>query len=299
MGHMTGRKYRKHDLEQITEIVERGPSLAEIGKELGGLTRERARQILKRRGLHNQWVRAKETRQKKQETHNKQIMDKLPELLSVLEQRKTQLLETITWPERKAAEYLWSAGRTDYRMNYDTLVDFFSRYELSVSREERTTLAEFSDQTGLLFTTIASILRKSGLKTLNKPFIEKRILLSHKEKSMINRCKKAYMPCTDLAYFTGLRSYLISQKTQGEKIPVKKLTAKFFWELKYRTAFEVYEARHLKFKKSEISGLLDIHNSTMDYALQHQREIKETIRHDLSLIYKNKIPEKYQFLFSK
>ena len=97
----------------------------------------------------------------------------------------------------------------------------------------------------------------------------------------------------------GIRSYLISQKTNGLKPRAERLTAKFCWNLKYKNAFEIYEAQNLKFKKFEISELFDMDMKVINYAVQHQREIKETIKHDLQIVYRNKIPERYQFLFNK
>jgi len=285
-------KYPRKTILDIIRNHDNFPSLQYIGDRMGNVTREWARQLIVQYGLYEKWVEEKEAYLAREKKQAARLADVLNKLLG-------RQLREMSWPERKANEYFLSAKRRDGRTSYDSLVKLFSEYERAVSLGEKTSITEFGESTGFMYSSVASLLRRNGLSTLNKPNRKRRALVTEEEEELYGRCKKTRMSCPALAYFTGKKSNIIYQRVKADKPRAERVTEKFSLKLDYPKAFEIYEAQNLGYRKFEISELLDMKMPTINYALHHHRRIKETIRHDLRIIYKSKIPERYGFLFSK
>jgi len=279
-------------------VNSRKMTLQAMGGKLG-VSRQRVLQMIKKNRMYDVWVQGanerKESRriesanQKAEISQKKELVSKI---CGILIQARDQKISEEPWPSRKAFEYLYSRKlqRKGTRVNYGNMKKLLEKYQ-----EGNASLTQLAEHSGIREPVISCLLKKMELPTLVIKYRKGRRRFSHSELEFIGRCSNTIMYSTDISYFIGCGGYII--RRHSDKNGGSSLTTLFNSELNYYRAFEIYEAKKLRFKDEDICKLLDMGEKAVEYAFENQKRIENVIRHDLKVIYREKMPERYKFLF--
>jgi len=152
-----------------------------------------------------------------------------------------------------------------------------------------------NNYSGISQTYIGVLLKKMRLKTLERPFMKKRVVTPDYKKEAIGRSSGFKMGHTDIAYFLSLSQHIVSQRRgkSGQHV-IGYFGTK---QLGYSLATQIYEAESLGFNKDETCELLDLRKNLVGYTLKNKKEIKGKLIPMLNILYSDRVPLKFRFLF--
>ena len=278
---------------EIDELVDKGLTLEEIGREVG-INRERVRQYIDFSGQYEQY---RENREKVKEIQGrgKGIKKKIKEMISLLKYRAKQLVESESWPLQKAVECFNFRNQIYNNCTpFSKLYDLFKTYETARNNGERLSLRELGRKADIANTTTGRILESVGVE----PFFGKKEQKIKKRREKMDATKRGLrtdFTCPDIAYFLGLPEHVPGIRYHNIKNHHKgKLIASFDNYRKERKVLtcrlvsQIYEAIDCGFTRGEIIELLDTNNKVIDYYLEHTKEIVHGIVKGLRILYNDK-----------
>ena len=288
---------------EIDSMAEKGLLLKEIGDRVG-LTGERIRQYLHKAGLHE---KRKEARRNIaiQESERKEVLENL--LCGVLSRAYNTEED---WVTRKAFEYVLQRKVEKFdSYSFETLVEFFRKYEKAKNSGKKVSLGNLVKGTGIPYLMGASIVLKAvGLKTLCQPTYRERESTPKEKKEALRRIVKigSDLSSVDIAYFLRIPGRVASQnlKRYGRE-PRRGLRNMYFdvrgnrkktnsgrKDLTYRLASQVYEAVDLGYGIEESAFLLDTSDRVVQTALAHRGEFSNKISKTLKILYPGRTSRK-------
>ncbi len=294
---LTGGKnvyFMKPRGEHVNNLVKQGCTLQEIGKAMGGRTRELARQYIGARGFYDVWAEAKQKRKLIVDREKCLLQEMRGGLVSSLRERVYQLAQSDGWAAEKAVEYLFAVGTT---LHLDNIKRVFERYQDALRTDSKASLEELGMDSDLSHTTVSNILRKTGLKHFNANY--KR--LTRAELMAIKRSERLPLSDQAVAYFLGINGITVRNHRHYrlDYFNYIRLNGLGFGRgrgCNFATTSQIYGAQDAGFTNEEISRLLDLKQITVDSAIKQREsaepEIVRTLRKlygrmDVSQPYKN------------
>lgn len=233
-----GHKIVREGLEKIAE--EGRLTLEEIGEHYGGVTRERARQILEKEGLHAKWKKARERYKQMGKNTLKQLAEKLAGKLYFDFVEKTKE-KPFPKAYQKALEYRFNR-KSVKTYSFDSLVEFFEGYYLAKERGEKLSLEELGKPSGISPQSTGRILEEVGEESLYGA--RERKLLTKEQIRFVERAIKSS------ARLNYIAMGKIAKDSKGWEIPYYIFVQR---ALKRKIKRDAPIAIHLGFRKGKVS----------------------------------------------
>lgn len=278
---------------EIDELIDRGLSLADIGKEFG-IGKEAVRQYIEYSGQYEFF------RRKREETKEKKRKEKINEknifrsIHGFVEARARQLAKEQGWAYEMAVEYyLTHPFKIRYRTPFEKLVKLFELYEKARKKGEKVILRELADYAGFNFPFYPrQILRKVGLAPIHR---ENKIRKREKM-AATRRGFELPLPAVDVGYFLGLdnistirnRFQRIGERPEYETINIFVSLQTYNRKLTYKLVSEIYEAKDCGFKRKEIAELVSRSEEYVDRALEERNVYEPFLIDCLRELYNDK-----------
>src|SRR3989344_3945159 len=210
---------------EIDNLILEGKTLQEIGDAVG-LTRERIRQYINGSGQYDLYRGKRQEIEKiKKEINSnedtpynrKRNVKNVANLVRLLGLEKSK---SEPWPVRKSLEYVLSRKGINIfnKKNYtvDDILPILKRYEEAKNNNKKLSLEELGAGTRLGFSAVSRVLKEVGLEPLYGTR-ERRSPLNNEEKKVILRVKDTKLTSPDVAYFSNLNFWQISQYLERKK----------------------------------------------------------------------------------
>ncbi|MEM7826875.1 MAG: hypothetical protein QXQ40_01480 [Candidatus Aenigmatarchaeota archaeon] len=275
------RNPRKKDkYEGLELLIEYAPTLGEMGRYYGK-TRERMRQVLKEKGLHEKWKRERTKRAEKR----REMMRRLAETIYLVALKRSDIAF------QKASEYYYKFSRT---ISLSSLIDFFERYYSAKGAGKRMSLKMLSEPFEISISTASRILKKVKEEPLyykNKKAERKRI--RNDELEIINRALNidTRLSFSDISKILenvyGIRCNRMTLNRRA-KFRRKRCFKKFGYpegDISYAKAMDLLDALDAGLQKEEAMEYAGIKTEkAYNFILSHKDEIKEEIKKFISAI---------------
>ncbi len=277
---------------RLEELARRGTILEGIGNALG-FSRERARQLLHKAGLHETWKEIRNEAKEKPRREEQEKKEILGALVSCLETRVSQLAKEKGWPYEKAVEHKKLHPKSRY--SFDSLLRLFETYEEAKSDGRRTSLDKLGEISEIHFATVSNILESMKLETICRKY-PKRITLAKEQAKTLERGFSLGMSAPDIAYFASVPHYVAKQRFTkiGKRNNVRPLKSfPQYKRLTYRLTSQIYEAQDLGFNVEETFQLFDTTEEVVNHAIEKRKRIEPKIKSALRILYKRKFDRPY------
>lgn len=264
--------FEKDGYDELEFLIQYSPTLEELGKFFGK-TRERMRQVLKEKGLHEKW---KKERIKRAE-NKKKMIKMLLDTIYLLGIKKYGIVF------QKAAEYNCSR-RFERNISFPQLIDLFDIYYKSKKYGETPSLYEISEKIGISAQSIGRILKKVG----ERPFHEGNF--GHRFKDRENEILYKAANIETKLSFNDIREIL--ERFYGIKCSNSALLKRSYKKrnnclscmgypeanISYTKALDLLDAVEAGFTKDEAKEYAGIKTDRAYYfILSHKDEIREEI----------------------
>ncbi|MEM7817079.1 MAG: hypothetical protein QXZ20_04145 [Candidatus Aenigmatarchaeota archaeon] len=264
--------FEKDGYDELEFLIQYSPTLEELGKFFGR-TRERMRQVLKEKGLHEKW---KKERIKRAE-NKKKMIKMLLDTIYLFGIKKYGIVF------QKAAEYNCSR-RSERNISFPQLIDLFDIYYKSKKYGETPSLYEISEKIGISAQSIGRILKKVG----ERPFHEGNFGHRFKdyEKEVIYRAantetKLSHSDMSNILkriYGIKCSANELSKRSNKKRNSCLKCMGYPEANISYTKALDLLDAVEAGFTKDEAKEYAGIKTDRAYYfILSHKDEIKEEI----------------------
>ena len=216
-------------------------------------------------------------------------------LVSALEQIARSKLPEQPLSEQKAAEYLLSKrGKSSY--SSQSLLALFNKYYSAKQRREKLSLTALGTVLGIQHPgmSVARILDTVGLERLVRKN-KGRVITPPDKKQALKIAFDLDMPAVDVAYFLGLRDYVVrtefrrAGKCCSDRLPLACFErGKIRRHLSYRLASQIYEALDEGFSAKETAELTGVSKSVLEFAVKNRAEYEPKIVRTLRSLYPSK-----------
>ena len=221
------RKMPANAAHLIQRAIEQGYSLKEIGKKVGGVSRQRIYEYLRNTGQHELW---KDQRSKAVHTvslvtaadsvlqkdplitgHSSFVTllsNRLEQKVGNLEQKVTDGIASVTDIAcAKAVRYWFPRRRAPLLKPLEVYVKTLDAYYTGIERNEKYSVMQLSEMGGLSFPHVGIFLKRVGGRPMYRSFT--RQATSMDKKKAIYRGGELKMSHQDIAYFLNLPSYVV------------------------------------------------------------------------------------------
>lgn len=217
---------------------------------------------------------------------------KQQELISIFKGGLYQKAKEQGWAYEKAVEYHLSRKQISTTgpakaVPLASLITLFETYEEAQKNNQRMSLQDFQNETGINWNTINIIFRKTQVEPMYGA--NPHNLLSSENKERVKKAITLDLSISDLAYFSGIPYMQIYSLC----LPKRQKKSSLFCvggtkeqrHLTYRLASQIYEAHDLDFEENDITNLFNTHIKITTYALEQRAIIEPKIIHALQTIY--------------
>lgn len=311
--HPLKQNFKKRKYEGIEKFVENGSfTLRKIG-EIYGVSKERIRQVLEDRGLHERYleIRTAGRYYKEAVEEGKTIIQMARERGIKISHVREALRKFNLWDDyeknsvaaklanaialiamekaksdkaaEKTLEYLFRRRNTPY--NFDTLYSFFKRYYRAKEAGERVSIDKLIEGLDIPPVNSYKILREVGEKTLARPNRKKVKRLTKEQKELVDRAIEVNtrLSANDIGRILGIPSYVILRRMSLKGIKSEnKRGIGFLWEegtISYSKAMDLYEALDAGFSKDKAAEYANIRTEKgFELALKHREEVEKEVK---------------------
>ncbi|MBI2148417.1 hypothetical protein HYU23_01960 [Candidatus Woesearchaeota archaeon] len=187
----------------------------------------------------------------------------------------------------KAMQYILTK-RTNF--SYSRLYNIFEQYYFALKKGRKIGLEKLAKDNGMFPASIGRILKCVGLEPLNGS--RKRVVTPVYKKEAVYRGFDLDIPPIDIAYFLGLREYVVNVlfiRIKGKRKVTRDFIASFSGKrLSYRMASQIYQDSDMGNRRKYTITKLGINGDMYEYALEHRRRIEPKIVKALRVLYLDK-----------
>ncbi len=319
-----GRKMPDNSDKLIADAIEHGYSLKEIGRNVGGVSRQRVLEYLKHAGLHMLWKEKRHEVMLHNQARSGSVNFGMNEVVNPLVVMRESFVSMLACgleqkvgemevevksgvggvgekAVSKAVRYWFPKRKAPLLKPLDVYVRMLEMYYSGLEKGEKYSVMQLAKKGGLCFPYVGVFLKKVGEKPMYRTFSRRVTTVSEKE--AIQRGAELQLSYTDIAYFLGLKDYVVRTNPRWKQYGVaceEQLSFSCVGSKEYivkkaslRDVSQMYEATDAGFCVEEVVELLQVgkihfyREGQISFFLQQREKIEPKLIGVLRLLYNN------------